>query len=565
MPFKIPVARLAAYLLLAVGLATFTISTNRRADALTEREANRALEVEYSKRNVLSERQGLDMADEVPSQPKVRPARQVIFLGIDGMDMDAVDEFIRRGKMPTFAEFKKTGAWGLMSTDYGDSPISWTTMATGVNCEKHGICPEGADNRVSHEWTAEAIRYPRMWEVLSKYDLHSRVISYHLLPVQMQAQYGVPMGDNPNSLDLSPEVKRNAEQYGLTGPVVWSDESHMAFGNINDQLLGTETKFKLVGRSTADLVVAHFQNTDEAGHSEWAYFQALERGVDLPDQVRQRSKIGVELLEDVYANMDRHVGEIRKMFPDALIVAASDHGMTTQGVGFSVLLELQFMKLLGVKDWDAQFPATGETFRIEGMDAWMTFEDEELNAMNFNNIFEVHRHGPKLVFTGADATRAADRTISRLAEFRLLDVSVFEKSDPTTIRVSREFFDRWYDMPTVAGEYLMVVTTSGVHMENVDGVIFLDGPGVVPGTHLRGAYLPDVAETIYAYLGVPLAKDSDGRVLEEAFNKKDLPGLKLQKVANYGVAPLYAAAANQQRRDIPDDQINYLKSLGYLN
>ena len=66
--------------------------------------------------------------------------RKVVLLGFDSCDPDLVDQMIRDGKLPNFARMRRDGASGtLESTVPPLSPVVWTTIATGMPPERHGI------------------------------------------------------------------------------------------------------------------------------------------------------------------------------------------------------------------------------------------------------------------------------------------------------------------------------------------------------------------------------------------------------------------------------------------
>ncbi len=66
--------------------------------------------------------------------------RKVILLGFDSCDPDLVEDLIRAGKLRNFARMRREGAHGpLQSLTPLLSPVVWTTVATGVDPERHGI------------------------------------------------------------------------------------------------------------------------------------------------------------------------------------------------------------------------------------------------------------------------------------------------------------------------------------------------------------------------------------------------------------------------------------------
>ncbi len=72
---------------------------------------------------------------------KLEPVRQkVLVLGLDGLDWDLVLPWVRSGKMPNLGRLMAAGSWGEMETLVPTlSPLIWTTVATGVSPDRHGI------------------------------------------------------------------------------------------------------------------------------------------------------------------------------------------------------------------------------------------------------------------------------------------------------------------------------------------------------------------------------------------------------------------------------------------
>src|SRR3954468_503134 len=64
----------------------------------------------------------------------------IIVVGLDAADWLAIDPLVAAGRPPTFARLKTRGRTGVMvSTPPLISPLIWTTIATGLDPENHGI------------------------------------------------------------------------------------------------------------------------------------------------------------------------------------------------------------------------------------------------------------------------------------------------------------------------------------------------------------------------------------------------------------------------------------------
>ena len=70
-----------------------------------------------------------------------------------------------------------------------------------------------------------------------------------------------------------------------------------------------------------------------------------------------------------------------------------------------------------------------------------------------------------------------------------------------------------------------------------DGVLLLYGEGIRPGALLTGARVADVTPTLLYALGLPVARDSDGKVLTSAFGKGFLARHPLTFLPSYEALP----------------------------
>src|SRR5205807_7837341 len=81
-----------------------------------------------------------------------RPARPVIFVGLDGADWQLLDDYMANGSMPNLNRLVANGAGGIIHTDYPPlSPLVWTTMMTGTGPLDHGILDFTRFNPYTHE------------------------------------------------------------------------------------------------------------------------------------------------------------------------------------------------------------------------------------------------------------------------------------------------------------------------------------------------------------------------------------------------------------------------------
>ena len=66
--------------------------------------------------------------------------KKVIIIGLDGMEPSIVEAMIARGELPHFARVQQAGSYSRLRTTYpAQTPVAWSSFATGTNPGGHGI------------------------------------------------------------------------------------------------------------------------------------------------------------------------------------------------------------------------------------------------------------------------------------------------------------------------------------------------------------------------------------------------------------------------------------------
>ncbi len=106
----------------------------------------------------------------------------VLWIGWDAADWNLLDPLMEQGRMPHFNALKNQGSWGLLKTiPPALSPVVWTSMATGVSPEHHGILDFWVASRVSGNRipiTSNIRQAPALWNILSESDLSSIFVGF---------------------------------------------------------------------------------------------------------------------------------------------------------------------------------------------------------------------------------------------------------------------------------------------------------------------------------------------------------------------------------------------------
>ena len=105
----------------------------------------------------------------------------------------------------------------------------------------------------------------------------------------------------------------------------------------------------------------------------------------------------------------------------------------------------------------------------------------------------------------------------------------------------------------------------GVMAHKLDGILFLEGPGVQKGVTISGATVLDITPTVLALYGLPTAADMDGRPIEDALK----PSV-MKRIARDRGFKTYETAASRREGEKPiaspvDQELRErLRSLGYI-
>lgn len=66
--------------------------------------------------------------------------KKTIVIGLDGLEPKLVDSLLARGELPNLARLRAAGGYSRVGTTYpAQTPVAWSTFATGVNPGGHGI------------------------------------------------------------------------------------------------------------------------------------------------------------------------------------------------------------------------------------------------------------------------------------------------------------------------------------------------------------------------------------------------------------------------------------------
>lgn len=515
-----------------------------------------------------------------PTPAKV-DARLVV-LGIDGASWDLLD---RPGLAPTVQALKAQAASGvLLSREPMFSPLLWTTMATGVTPEVHGI--HGFRVR------ADQARAARFWEIAHheglRVGMYKWLVTWPPADLSQDAATAAPL-----ALDRTDgEFYLHALELGRAGftvpawlapsPETWpADLSFVKEIELSRRLKrkrydGARPSWKLaldgVGhglRWTTLLAAAewtlrerfskprpeerawrlqllrawmdrdvfiwslHFHRpdvasfttyaTDALGHTHWGFMEAGEDPAladALPAAYRQADAILAEIL--------------RSVEDETVVVVVSDHGfrsMSAQDAGRYFAPKTERLKArLEADVGRVDVSRGGHKLTVALLDDDLDAEKARLDAFlagltQASTGQPFYRSEPV-----PDAPRAVGLTLAdeRVDEARLQSDTVGGEPLSDYARLTEEY--------------------SGEHDEH--GVILVRGPGIEPGSTLADVPLLDLTPTLLALAELPAAIDMPGHAVF---------GETLPRVATWE-----ALAPGETATGVAEVNEEALKALGYI-
>ena len=66
--------------------------------------------------------------------------KKVIVIGLDGLEPKIVEPMLDRGELPNLSKLRALGGYSRVGTTFpAQTPVAWSTFATGTNPGGHGI------------------------------------------------------------------------------------------------------------------------------------------------------------------------------------------------------------------------------------------------------------------------------------------------------------------------------------------------------------------------------------------------------------------------------------------
>jgi predicted AlkP superfamily phosphohydrolase/phosphomutase len=481
----------------------------------------------------------------------------LLVVGIVGGDRTAIESLWDRGELPALRRLAKAGSFNALTTDFGISPVIWTTIATGVEPAEHGITDFVVPTERGDIPVSSAVRRrPAIWNMLTRVNRRVAVLGWWATwPAEPVS--GLLVSDRA-TLGVGKEISPGELSGELAGWLESARTEGAAFGGnptseLQDRVVAIAARQVL--EKPPELVLAYFRSVDLASHDFWHRFAPAEfpRGAPRgaadsrdPDPVRS-----------AYRAVDEALASMLSAAPaDLSVMVLSDHGFRAETAN-SLQILLDFDRLLERLGWLVRTPDGGiDTAQSR---AWVVDSPD-------------YRVVKRIRFAeGLDAAAASAELERDLARVRFAAPGPAFLVRPVNRRDRRHGAEMVATVDVeIAGPELRVdgelapgIVThfgriSGGHDRDTAGILLCAGPMFEPGARVSVS-IRDIAPTILHALGLPVADDFSGAVAIDLL-AAPIRNRPVRRIASWGLREANAPVESEADRKL----LNELGALGYL-
>lgn len=275
-------------------------------------------------------------------------AGRVAIFAIDGADWDLLTELSIDGRIPNLKALIGGGASGSLQTVQPTvSPLVWTTIATGLPPDRHGIL-DFLDRTRHVPVDAWSRREPALWDIAEAFGRHAMVVNWWTawpptsretfvfdLPVEHvpDAIHPANVAARVRNLGISPDTVGSEQVRRFLNITVAEYDEAVSAGNPRDPinvfrrvLAKTWTDHRVAINMYAQqqplLFMMSFDGTDVANHLFGPFHPPYRDDVSQENYRRYWPAVA-----NYYSEIDRLLGEWMNVLPaDATVIIVSGHG-----------------------------------------------------------------------------------------------------------------------------------------------------------------------------------------------------------------------------------------------
>jgi len=493
-----------------------------------------------------------------------------LLIGVDGMEISVLEEMWSQGKLPNLKKLCDEGICGKNVGEYSSSPIIWTTIATGMKSEKHGIesfTVKGEDGNLMPV-SSTMRKVPAIWNMLSTVGRKVGVLGWwvtwpaeEINGAMLTARASKPDVDNRVH---PPELQKYFdEELPKTAAAQDLFKSCAQFAP-NDAWVGHYGK-EMMDSGDYDLVMAYFRCIDVVSHQYWAFYQ--------PEKFDNISKSEIEKWGDIipanYEATDAMVGDLLESAGDDVnVILASDHGFFAQKketIVVRVLMDRVFA-YLGYSELVKDEPDLSKS-------KVYAYNSRPKRRMQIIRFAKAGRD-PGGTVTEAQFEDIKTRLKADLKKFKYesgSSVFILREASESEAELGADFSVQvlrdqpsqtlYYDGEPVEKMIGVLTRQSGNHDKPIPpGVFMARGPDINSKAPIEDFSIEDFTPTLLYGMGLPIAEDFDGEVVQSVYTDAFVEDHSKQTIASWGTRDGTAASAS----NADDAMLDELRQLGYI-
>lgn len=501
--------------------------------------------------------------------------RKILFFGFDCASWKVLEPMLEKGCLPNIKKLIEEGvSCRTQAFDPPLSPVLWTSIASSKLPDKHGVKDFLA--------TSKTVKIKRIWNILEEQGFSIGLFGHILTwPPEEVNGFNIPIllarspETYPPKFDFIPKLVLLEKKGGTRNPLTYLvylfnslryglrlDTGIKAIGEFMRQKLGrvdyrdgyfrsrvlkerilSDIYLNLYRRFKPDYSFFHSHIADSCTHNFWMYYEPEKFADVSSDDIRSYG----HFVTEAYRTVDSIIGRfMEKTDPDTLFVVASDHGGQASTSPMKkksyVLRSTQLIECFGL--------------------------EKDVNAVNYN-LGALLRLKPAAAFSEEKFVELFKQIAAKGSGVKVFEVkpvgygSIYIELNPQLTDIEK--IEVTKAEKTIALKELVRISSdrmSGTHDPN-DAVLILSGKDIVPGKRLPERSILDIIPTLLTWLNLPVGKDMEGKVIEEAFEEKFLQENPIQYVDSYETGDNF-------QDTVPEDELTEkvkeeLRNLGYLD
>lgn len=486
-------------------------------------------------------------------------AHPFVIVGVDGMEWSVVEKLQAEGKMPNLAALRARGVSTKLATDYGAaSPVVWTTVATGVDKDDHGITGFSVTTPTGTVPVSSTLRkVPAIWNMASGQGKRALVLgwwgSWPAEPIKgvvVTDRAVRPIADRVSPAEFEPLFANELK-------LAMADRAQFP----KDEDAGAEDRmvawfFERYAPRNFDLSIGYFHGIDLVSHKYWKFWEPGPFPASDPKDLAQHQ----DKVPGKYRAVDGAIGRIVKAAPaDANVLVISDHGFGP--------LEEEYVKIS--MDLDAVLQAVGMLKRY-GAGVDLAGSKVYTSDAAFFMMEKTVRFGAGIA--EGDRPSVREELAKQLARvtyekggpvFSLRDAKPYERTrGDFVVQVGNGGVSKTLllDGKPIAGAVKEIVEHSGGHAWLPPGVLVAAGPDIDPKADLTGIRIHDITPTVLYGMKLPVAEDFDGKVRTALYTEAFRAANPMRTIPSYGAKDGGKASASE----VDTEMLEQLRSLGYI-